>query len=607
MDEIQFENQEAADRAFRANTSPRYRTIEKLERYVNGTQYEGLPNWWSDEVPLWERAPCVVYPVVDIAISSYVDLLLGQGRFPEFTTKQGENEADEENGLGPEDSGAIDRVVREWHRHCKFRSLSRDMLEHAMGCRSAAVIHGVRNGRPFADLVPAKWAEPKLDQEGAVLSLEIRYPYQEQYKDQRTGKWAVRTKIYRRVIDAERDIEFLPADATEQGTEPEWRENKARTIEHKLGYCPVVWYPFLRGCVPVNVVDGHAIQERITDEIFAHDLARSQWHRGALFSEPQPYEINVPPGFNPTESGVLPRVVSTEKGGTPSPNNPVTGAFIDPGDRRKTARKRGPGYVWQYPDKAQVGVLTYPAEALKAQEDNCRDLRIKLQEALAVVFLDPESIKFAATTSGKALEAIKQKQLDRCDKIRDDLAERYFEPSVSMQLRIAHTLLSRGQRLNVPGAAKAKPILDKFFTAAKSAKGDTGEDVMVEPARWQIPTLQTKWGTYFAPDVAEQKILIEMVLLAIEAGIPLITVKIALQKLAPIFGIENVTAFMEELKKEQAERAKVKSDEDRDAMREAMKQLDGSRRAGGPNSLPGSRGPGAGARRPGQAAPNGSV
>lgn len=585
-----FEGQEQADRVFRANSTPRYKKLADLESWVDGRQYDGMPSFWGDDVPLWDRAPAIVYPVVAIARDSYVDLLLGQSRYPEFTTNPGEDESDEDNGLSPEDSVVVDRFIRQWHKIAQFKSGSREALGYAMGVSSAALVHGVRNGKPFTDLVPAKWCEPTLDQDGAVVRMEIRYPYQDQYKDSLTKKWAVRTKIYRRVIDGARDVEFLPGDADETGTEPSWVENKARSVDHNLGFCPVIWYPFMRGCVPINVIDGKPIHENITDEIRAHDIARSQWHRGALMSEPQMYEIGVAPGFNPTESGVTPRVLTTERGGQVSPGNPVTGAFVEQGGG-KSARKRGPGYIYQYPAECEVGALFYPGDALKAQEDNCRDLRIKLQEALAVVFLDPESIRFAATTSGKALEAIKQKQIDRCDKIRDDIDDHLLSPSVSMQLRIARAVLAKKGKLKVPGAQKVQPILDKLVS-------DDGE--------WQPPPLQVKWGDYFRADPAEQLVLVQMVVAALECGVPILTVKIAVAKLAPIFGIENVAAFLVDLQKEVDERASKKSADASSEIQAAMSQLQKPNGAS-PAIPPGQTDAGQGPERTGESAASGAV
>lgn len=531
-------------KAFDANLSMRYRRLDSLERWGDGTQYDHLQGWWDDteDKPLWERAPCIVYPVVSIAARSNVDLCLGEGRFPEFSSKPSEDEADEENGLGEEASKVFDRFIREYHRISRFRAFSRDEFYSAQCCGSSAGIHGVRNGKPFNELVPAKWCTPTFGADGQVATLEIRYPFVEEYKQPNGSQWATRAKLYRRVIDNQRDVEYFHADALEDGAEPIWKENPDRSVDHAFGFCPVVWYPLMKGATTVNEIDGRPIHARITDEIHAHDIARSQWHRGALLSEPQVFETGVTKGYNPTELGRQALVPTTEKGGSPDAvNNPITGAFVPGRGTGSKARKKGPGFVWQYenPD-AKVDVLNYPDGALKAQQDNCSDLRIKIQESLAVVFLDPENIKFAATTSGKALEAIKQKQLDRCDQFRDDLAETFFEPSVSMQLRIAHALLDRGQGLKVPGAKSVKPVLDQLMVSGE----------------WQMPTLSITYGPYFKPDPADQQKIVDLVQSALGGGEKeaVITLSIAVSKIASIFGIENAEVIVSELVKAKKEK-----------------------------------------------------
>lgn len=444
----------------RANTPPRYKRLEHLERWVAGTQYAGRCGWFDDtqKVPLWDRAPCVVYPVVQIAINSFVDLLLGEGRFPAFSTKPDEDDKEDEDGLDQESSEVVDKFISKHHELARFRAFAREGLANAMGCGTTVGIHGVRNGKPFAEALPAKWCTPKFDHERNVTELDIRYPYVEEYQDH-DGTWKCRVKLYRRKLDEGRDVTYLPADAREDGKEPSWKEDPAQSVAHGLGFCPVIWYPFVKGCAPVNQIDGHSIHELILDEIQGHDIARSQWHRCALLSEPQICEIGVESGYSPTETGQTPRVPSTDANGQPN------GAFVF-GASSAPARKKGPGYVWQYPDpNTKVEILTFPADALKAQQDNCSDLRIKLQEAMCVVFLDPENVKFAATTSGKALEAIKQKQIDRCDQYRDDLKDNFLLPSVNMQLRIAQ---KTGLGLKVPGMKNALPLLKKFATEEPS-------------------------------------------------------------------------------------------------------------------------------------------
>lgn len=455
---------EAVPRIILANTSPRYRRLEWLESWVTGTQYNDRQcDWFDDKVPLWERRPCVVYPAVSLAIQSYVDLLFGESRYPAFTTRPGEDEEDDEAGLDEDDSKLIDRFISKHHQLCSFPAFCREAAVAAMGTGTAVGIHGHRNGKPFAELIPAKWGAPTFDvTREKVTRLEIRYPYVDEYKLS-DGKWAVRVKLYRRVIDEKSDTTYHPAEAHHNGQEPNWVVDKAQSVDHHLGFCPVVWYPFMKGCQPVNVIDGQAIHALTTDEILQHDIGRSQWHRCALFSEPQQVEIGVTRGYNPTGEGRLPMIQATEHGGYQSPSNPSRGGYIID-TANEGARKKGPGHVLQFPDpETKVLMLTTPADALEAQHVNVSDLRLKVQEALCVVFLDPENIKFAATTSGKALEAIKQKQLDRCGQYRDDLRDRFLLPSIDMQLRIAERV---GDSLKVPLIKQVLPMLRKFNSDA---------------------------------------------------------------------------------------------------------------------------------------------
>jgi len=267
-----YDGADKAARAIAANVSPRYRRLEDLESWASCRQYDGRPDWWTGgetEVPLWERRPCFVYPVVAVAASSNVDLTLGEGRFPSLSTKPGEGKGD--GGLSEADSDALDALISDYHRASRFKSHVREAFLAAQGCGTACAIHGVRFGRPFNDLVPAKWGTPTFDNDGSVAVLEIRYPYLDERKVD--GKWEVRAMLYRRVIDASVDVTFLPVEAREDGIEPNWQPDPAQLIEHGLGFCPVVWYPFMRGCEAVNRIDGHAIHENLRDEIHGLDLA----------------------------------------------------------------------------------------------------------------------------------------------------------------------------------------------------------------------------------------------------------------------------------------------------------------------------------------------
>jgi hypothetical protein len=458
----QAEGYEEAVEAVRANLSPRFLRLDALEQWRTGTQYDERPDWWTGgptECPLFERRPCVVYPVVDVAISSNVDLVLGEGRFPTITSRPAEDEAEQDGGLSTEDSEKLDRLFREYGKASRIKAHAREAFAAAQSCGTTIGLHGERGGRPFAELVPAKWGTPKLAVDGSVVELEIRYPYLDEVKVQ--GKWTVKAKIYRRVITATDDVVFFPADAREDGTEPDWRVNKGLSVAHGLGFCPVVWYPFMRGASPVNRIDGHAIHENLRDEIHDLDLALSLKQHSMLHSMPQPVEIGVAPEHNPTaEQGRMPVVVSTEHGGSDATGDPgkITGMY--PMGGGQAARKTGPGFMWRYPDpNTKVEYLAFPAGLLKEQEEHCNDLLAKIEQGLAVVLPKPSDFKSASAVSGRSIQELKARQFDRCDQYRDDFEEGFVLPTVNMQMRIAQRVR---EKITVPGLKEALPVLDRF-------------------------------------------------------------------------------------------------------------------------------------------------
>lgn len=63
---------------------------------------------------------------------------------------------------------------------------------------------------------------------------------------------------------------------------------------------------------------------------------------------------------------------------------------------------------------------------------------------------------------------------------------------------------------------------------------------------WQSPTLTVKWGSFFAPDAADEKMIVDTVV----AAAPYTTERMRMEKLAPIFSIENVEAALADLEEE---------------------------------------------------------
>lgn len=522
-------NQGQAGEVYARNQTPRQRALEMLERFVKGTQYEGRPSWWDDSTPLWERAPCIVYPMAKIAIRSNTDLVLGESRFPLTTSNPGEDDA-QADGLNENDSELVDRAIIEVCNRVRFRAVSRQALDHAQGAKSVAGIIGARKGRLFVELVRSRWCEPQRDEHGDTIGLEIRYPY-EQTKKSPDGTYELVTMLFRRTIDAKRDTTYLPILAPTDGSEPKpelWQVDPKKDIEHKLGFCPVVWYPFCREISTVDDFDGVAVHEEVTDEIQGLDFAISQKHRAALFlGDPQIIETGVEEGDGPGAGGRSAVVPSTANGGRPSSDNPITGSY---GAQDAPKRVKSPGSVWTYESSdAKVSYLFLPDGALEVLDSHAADLRNKIAESLATVILDPQNLKLAATISGKAIEQLRARQFDRCDQIRDDVADGWVLPCVKMLLRVALTL-----RLAIKAVRNATKALAPFLD-------DTANAPLLF-VRWPVP--------YVRPDAEEEANIVNATILAYQAKV--ITRAIAIQQIAAIFNISSVKQAEEALDKEAA-------------------------------------------------------
>jgi hypothetical protein len=509
-----------------AYLSTRAKELETLERYVKGTQYDGLPDWFSDahKKPLWERAPCIVTPIVKSAIASNGDLLLGESRFPVVSAE----------GLSGEDANSFEKATATAIQQSRLRAAAREVFAAGQGHKSACAVFGIRGERLFIDTVLARWCEPQLTLEGAVESLEIKYPYLVVEKDG-DGRPKVVCKLFRRVIDAQSDVTYKPADAREDVTEPKWVEADGGVTNHGFGFCPVVWYAHMQGCAAVNDYDGNAIHQQLLDEIRAYDFAESQKHRAALYvGDPQWTEIGVQPGFNPTSSG---RTSTLAPAGALRPgfNNYTSEA---PTSASK-ARKKSPGTVWQYPgdaSKIKVELHCLPGDALAALQDHARSLRSQIAEGLGVVFIDPESLPNESRLSGKALESFKSPQLNHVDCYRADFGDKFLLPALGMLLRIA---------------IKKQLKIDSLDVVQRVVGKDQWS--------WHAPALSLVWGDYFQPTGEEEHLLMQAAVKAKEAGIA--TTKILVKKHRSLLGIRDVEAYMTELEAE-AQKARDEAQED---------------------------------------------
>lgn len=556
------QNQDAAARAVEANTTPRSRRLSLLRAYVRGDQYAGRKPWFCKDVPVWEREPCVIWMAPESAITSNEDLLLGQGRYPVLSSRPEEDNGDEDELLDEDSSEALDSLLRSIEEQADLCAHNRQQYCNGQSVGSIVGVFGARSGKLFADVADAEFCTWELDGCGDAIRLEIKYPYVDVHKNDQTGAWEARALFFRRVIDTERDVTYLPGVARDDGIEPKWVEDKSKTVAHGLGFCPVVPHKFRSVSSIVSETDGHAIHARVLDELDAFNLEASTRHEGAMYSLPQKYEIGVDPGYNPT--GTVPQgmlydaqqaVPGTAGGGFSNPvDNKATSHYNSPVYRSSLqgSRKQGPGSVWQYanPD-VELGQLKLDAGALEALASTMADLRARICEALAWVALNPEEIKFAAALSGKALERLMARQLNRVSKDRDGFGKGYLLKSYCMLLRIAQ---KTAPGLKLRGLDKAKAALDSFVVTSGELNADG-----TPRSTWTDPPLSLRWGAWFQPLPDDDLKLVNTVKEALTASPSLITRRTAVEKLSRVFDVGDVNAYLESLEKESKERSELES------------------------------------------------
>ena len=537
---------EEAQKALRANMTPRHKRLDLYERYVEGTQYEGLASWYNDNVPLLERAPNIVEPVAAKAIVSFVSLCLGETRWPGITIAPSQEDVfDEALRVGDDAAEIIDRGLSHISHQSQLETVARTALSQAMGCGTAVAIASVKDGSLCIETPKAKWCLPTFNetQPKIVDELEIRYCYLREYKDTITGRWCVEALLYRRKICKEFDVTYKPAKASEDGAEPDaWIPEVE--IRHGLGFCPVVWYPFETTYQTAGKIDGHPIHERLLDEIDALNRSLSQHDRASLYvGDPQPIEIGVDEDYNPAPTGRIAEPMRHYAGESPYIRGQNEKWSMGGTTASSVVRRKGPGVVWRYPSKdSKVSFLSLPSGALESIQKNIYDLREQLSEALSWVRVDPGTLRGSSAgafnISGRALQWMYRRQTDRCDMIRPDFEQGFVLPILNVLLRICLALAKRGDRgLYLAGINELAAALVQFEQPIADAEGDS--------LRWFMPPIEVNWGLYFENTATDWAQIGEQTREDLGSGI--IDKQTAVRQMAPFYDIQNPHEYAEQM------------------------------------------------------------
>jgi hypothetical protein len=485
-------------------SSERYRRATIAEAYKLGLQYEHLGDWYNRDLKVRQRKPKLIVPMFAGVVGRLDSFVWSGHRFPRAvvgaTRKPGQKIGRREIGprLEAEQAQALTSFVAELIDKGGLARAIREATRNAITTTSAAIILGTRGGYLRTHIECGKHCTPTydLDQPRRVAALEIVYQVEKEVPGF-AGTVRKQWFWYRRHIDAQRDVTYVEVPVR-PGSPPDWVEDPAKTVEHKLGFCPVVWCRTLPSAS--DAIDGRPV---IDPQLYP------------LFDALN-YIVSLTDGS--VQYGVDPQLVRTGLSE----------------DERKALIK-SVGKIWDFDSGQEAKFLELTGTGAMRGAEHSMNLRKSILEAVRVVVADPSQL--TGDISGRVLEIIHQPMVELASDLRVDLGDEAFCDLIALALRLMATVIERGEDVWIPGAYEAADIL----VAAQLA------------GPWLDPPISLAWGPFFAPSLAEQQQRVSTAIDAEREG--LITASTATRAIAEIFHLEDPEAERAAIEKERTARA----------------------------------------------------
>lgn len=535
-----------------AGKSPRFRRLETYQRYWDCSIYEGRPGFLdqSIDVPLLERAPCIVYPIVRAATQTITSMSMGLGKFPEILSMTSEDDTlfDPRFGLNTADSAILDAGVKKISEQARLPAVAIQLCETSLVQGTCVPIVSINQGRLRVSQLDPKTCTPTFNAQNSevVDSIEVSYRYLDEYFDSSLQEYCKRVMQCRRIIDKTNDTTFVPIEVKHNKDFPvPGTPDKTKTFTHGFGFCPVVWYAHRTSLSDTQSFDGKPIHWGLASQLDALHFAYSQRHRAAMYcGDPQYWETGVDPENDLQAMGRV-AAIAQPTALNPSGKNMAGGwAFGTGGAGGGKKRRKGPGAVWQYASpESKVGMLSLPGDALKAVDMHASDLRVKICEALGITFVDPSQLKGAGDISGKTLAFIFALQVATCNALREDFGRKLLLPLMNLIYRVVLSPAAASGGLYLAGVQDMIKVLGRF----NAPVGDGKQTNWFEPAQKLI------WGEYFEPSDVDEATRGAVSIQALQNG--LVTLPTAVAHIRGIFpDITNVDQYVLSLQAEKAQR-----------------------------------------------------
>jgi hypothetical protein len=257
--------------------APRTRVLDILKRVLEGKLYDVLPYQFHEErgaggdyIPLRNRRPSVRYALCRVVVEDSVSLLFSEGHFPTIDCAD------------PAVRGALADIAKETR-------LNQVMTEAAIrgSVGSVALLLRILRGRVFVNVLDTTYLTPtwSADEPDTLTAVTERYKVAgrvlvaagyEDLSDPDADFWFMRS------WDCECETWFAP---TLVGETADPVIDDLRTVQHNLGFVPVIWVRNLPGLSATGSADDGACTFRAAIETQIEiDYQLSQAGRGLKYS-----------------------------------------------------------------------------------------------------------------------------------------------------------------------------------------------------------------------------------------------------------------------------------------------------------------------------------
>lgn len=483
-------------------SSERYRKATLAELYYLSQQYDGKKEWHDKSVPLRDRKPRIIVPLFRETIEAVDRFLWSGARFPTavINATKDDDAEDGDDEIGPildaDQAEELTRFLQALIRKGKIAQAVREYTTSALKTTSAAIIVGVQAGNVNCYVHTGKDCTPTFNPKNPREIIELDVQYQFPRDEQIQGSKATKQVWYwyKRTVTTDRDIVYQEVKVT-PGQDPQWVEDPEKTVDHSLGFCPVVWVRTFGDCT--DPVDGKPlIDPALYPLLDSISYTVSQKQRAIEYGlDPQPVRTGIPVG------------------------------------EREELRKN-PGQVWDLPEGADVKFLEATGPGTDKATQHLLDLTQAFREAVGVVKTNPEVVR--GNVSGVALGILYGPLIALASDLRVDLGDDAYVSLLGMALRVVTTLVQdQGVDVWVPGVKKATAIL-------KAAQLG---------GIWLDPPITLEWPPFFEETEQDRQARVTYTTAAVSGG--LIAKKTATRQLSAVFGVEDPAAEQDLIDDEQ--------------------------------------------------------